>query len=103
MTITKASGVMSVIIIVLSFLLFFQWLYHDKLIPTRGETIRGPNPDGSWGSYAEPMVQVQGVRIKYGEENEAMIILTINIGNGKKYGGTITIPVYPLTEEAKVQ
>ena len=98
---TTSAGVL--VILVLSFLLFFQWLYYRGDEVPQGETIRGPNPDGSWGSYAEPMVRVKGVRIKYGDEDEAMLILEINIGQGRKYGATVTIPVYPLTEEAKVQ
>lgn len=98
---TMLAGVL--VILVLSFLLFVQWLYYRGDEVTQEETIRGPNPDGSWGSYAEPMVQVKGIRIKYGEEDEAMIILEINIGQGRKYGATVTIPVYPLTKEAGLE
>jgi len=100
---TRREGTMIAIIIALCVFLAVRWLYHkvdtaSKLQTPQGETIRGPNPDGSWGTYAEPIVQVSGVVIKSGDENEAMIFLVIDMGDGKKYGSNVTIPVYPLTK-----
>lgn len=104
MALTKSQSTMSagvLVILVLSFLLFIQWLYYRGDEAPQGETIRGPNPDGSWGSYAEPMVKVTGVQIDQ-VTNEATLFLVINIGNGKKYGAYVPIHIYPVTKEAKI-
>ena len=96
MKITRSQGTMVGVIMVLGFVLLVQWMYYnvDEI------TTQGPNPDGSWSGYAEPMVQVTGVMIELGDENVAMIFFTINAGNNEKYGGHVTVPVYPLTKEA---
>lgn len=96
MALTRSQGTMIGVIMVLGLVLFIQWAHYN----VDETTIQGPNPDGSWGEYAEPIVQVTGVMIKFGDEDEAMIFFTINAGNGEKYRGHVTVPVYPLTKEA---
>lgn len=99
MVLTRSQGTMIGIIMVLCVVLFVQWAHYN----VDETTIRGPNPDGSWGGDAEPIVQVTSVLLKFGDEDEAMIFFTIDAGNGEKYGGHITVPVYPLTEATAIK
>lgn len=103
MVLTRSQGTMIGIIMVLCVVLFVQWAYYNIGPEHQVATIQGPNPDGSWGEYAEPIVQVIGVMIEFGDEDKAMIFVTINAGNGEKYRGQITIPVYPLTGETETE
>lgn len=109
MALTRREGTMIGIIMFLLLVLFAQWIGNniDKALmyqkgqeSLQGQTIQGPNPDGSWGRYAEPMVQVKGVAINK-ETNEATIALIINVGSDENYLAYTTLPLDTTAEEAE--
>lgn len=86
LTRTRREGTMLGIIIALVTMLIVTWSY---ISVDKASKLQQPQ---------EPMVRVSGVLIKFGDEDEAMISLVIDMGDGKKYGSNVTIPVYPLTK-----
>lgn len=63
--------------------------YHDI---ENYEAMRGPNPDGSWGTYAESPVRISGVAVNHGTK-ELIIYLTADLGTGGKYTTHATLPL----------
>lgn len=107
---TKRQGtvlMISVVLVVLGFLIW-AWLSTGKIGNLEEPTQRGPNPGGSWGSYAEPMVQITSVRLNTGVLGETLgpasemlllntmtitIYMAIDVGAEGKYITHITLPV----------
>jgi len=89
MTITKTNIAMIGIIMVLTIALLTVIINPKDIVKTRG-----PNPDGSWGRYEEPMVKVTAVMIDH-RTRELTLLLTISIGTGESYTTRATLPFDP--------
>lgn len=95
MTLTRSNYFLIAILICVSLALSVLSLTDIIKIPKRSEqTIQGPNPDGSWGRYEKPMIQVGSVIINTAT-NEVTIFLTIDIGTGEKYTTHTILPLDP--------
>jgi len=91
----KPGHLLALIIIVLGVVLIVALLKGPELDePSKV----GPNPDGSYGTQAEPLVQVRGTMIK---EGELTIFLVVDVGSGGKHLTQIVLPVIETIREGK--
>lgn len=100
MALTRRQGTNIGLLLAVVILVPLAWLAFNIKVPVveNPQTRQGPNPDGSWGKYEEPIVQVKGITINR-ETEEVIIYLTVDLGTGGKYLTHATLPLDSTIEE----
>lgn len=109
MALTRSQATMIGVALTLGVVILCLWIYRsmdDSPEPERpiiqGPIIRGPNPDGSWGTYTGPFVQVVGTMINT-DKVEITIFMIIDVGTGGKYNTHITLPIDGIIKEVEIK